>query len=105
MFLVSDSSIVVDDLVTKASLNNNEIDEIKKYLDDNETISIYPNPSSGIFYINKTVKLIQIIDIKGNIIKNLKNSKEFNITNQKNGLYLVHIINKEKVIIKKIIKN
>jgi hypothetical protein len=84
--------------------------DVENYLtnlneDDNETISIYPNPSSGIFYINKTVKHIQIIDINGKIINNLKNSKEFNITNQKNGLYLVHIINKEKVIIKKIIKN
>ena len=35
---LSDSSIVVDDLVTKASLNNNEIDEIKKYLDDNKLV-------------------------------------------------------------------
>ena len=55
--------------------------------------------------INKTVNYIQIIDINGKIINNLKNSKEFNITNQKNGLYLVHIVNKEKIIIKKIIKN
>ena len=73
--------------------------------DNNENISIYPNPSNGIFYINKTVNYIQIIDINGKIINKLKNSKEFNITNQKNGLYLVHILNKEKVIIKKIIKN
>ena len=84
--------------------------DVENYLtnlneDDNENISIYPNPSSGIFYINKTVNHIQIIDINGKIINNLKNSKEFNITNQKNGLYLVHIVNKEKVIIKKIIKN
>ena len=84
--------------------------DVENYLtnlneDNNENISIYPNPSNGIFYINKTVNYIQIIDINGKIINKLKNSKEFNITNQKNGLYLVHILNKEKVIIKKIIKN
>ena len=35
---LSDSSIVVDELVAKANLNNNEIQEIKKYLNDNQAI-------------------------------------------------------------------
>ena len=33
---LSDSSIVVEDLITKADLNNNEIQEVKEYLNDNE---------------------------------------------------------------------
>lgn len=71
----------------------------------NKNIKIYPNPGNSIFYLNKKVEHLNIYNIKGEIIKKLKDVKKFDLSNKKNGLYIIHLKNKENYYIKRIIKN
>ena len=71
----------------------------------NENIKIYPNPGNSIFYLNKKVENLEIYNISGKLIKVLKDVKKFDLSNKKNGLYIIHIKNKENYNIKRIIKN
>jgi len=71
-------------------------------------ITIYPNPSNGIFYINsknKSQKNYEIYDITGRIVKKgiLNNSvNKINLENVKSGNYLIKIGNKTfKLILSK----
>jgi choice-of-anchor B domain-containing protein len=72
-------------------------------------LSIYPNPSSIFVNINSKTELLEIInifDISGKQILNLKNinslSKIIDISNFSNGIYFLSINNKA---IKKLVKN
>lgn len=69
-----------------------------------ENYTVYPNPTEGLIQIEgKHVELIEISDIKGNLIYNGTNTK-FNLVNHSNGIYLVRIKTTEGAIIKKIVK-
>lgn len=74
-----------------------------------ENISIYPNPTNGIFTLNtKNIQIesIEIFDVSGKLIqKNMTNFKNVNISNASAGIYFVKINSNEKSITKKIIKN
>ncbi|WP_339633724.1 alpha-amylase family glycosyl hydrolase [Bizionia echini] len=59
----------------------------------NETFKLYPNPVNTSFSINTTISNLEIYDITGKLVKAyqgsfIKNS-EFNISNLKNGIYIV----------------
>ncbi|SFU27491.1 Por secretion system C-terminal sorting domain-containing protein [Pustulibacterium marinum] len=63
-------------------------------------INIYPNPSSGLFYVNadvnRQIKNIQVIDLQGRIIRNIAvtdgvTTTEIDIRNQATGVYMLTI--------------
>ena len=63
-----------------------------------EIFSIYPNPTSTAFQINKAVGKVNIYDISGKLIKEFRgdfsSSYEFDVSNISKGLYVVKIENK-----------
>jgi hypothetical protein len=74
-------------------------------------ISIYPNPTLGIFYIeNSTNEIIQykLMDLNQRIILEGENSNsimELDIQNHQSGMYFIHFYRDGKEIIVKLIKN
>ena len=75
---------------------------------ESEKISIYPNPTTGLFTIEKTQGFnVQIIDINGRIIKQLSNVDQtqlnIDLSNQPSGIYIVKLFNNSEIKTTKII--
>jgi len=71
-------------------------------------VEIYPNPSSGIFYITaKDISEIEIIDMQGKIINNVITHKgdsyNVNLNNEAKGIYFVKIISERGLVVNKLI--
>jgi len=79
-------------------------------IDTNETdkIHIYPNPSTRSFRVNAAVKALNVYSITGKRILEFKehtNNEPYNISNLKQGLYIIEIINTATTTIyKKVLK-
>ena len=73
---------------------------------ENETLTLYPNPTSDFVHIDKRdIKNITVYDFQGNIVPNSKNSSEdINMTGLPPGIYTFEIQTENKMYIKKIIK-
>jgi len=82
---------------------------------DNENITIYPNPTNGIFTISfensplkKGVRGILITDITGKIVysenKNTGNKIQIDISKENKGIYILKIQTNKKIISSKILK-
>ncbi len=86
---------------------NNSTTSITK-LKKNEIIA-FPNPTNGIFKINKnkynTKSIIEILNSNGKVIYKGKIIDNIDISNQADGVYYINIIEKNKVYKSKIIKN
>jgi hypothetical protein len=77
---------------------------------ENDIISynIYPNPSKGITNINTNSDCtVDIITINGQLINHytLFKNEEIQLTNLKNGLYLIYFNTGEKTFINKLVVN
>lgn len=79
--------------------------EVMQY--DNR-IQIYPNPVENIFRINNPEKIsitsIEIMDMSGKIIRSLKGSEEYNVSDLQKGIYLIKIKSSEISKITKLVK-
>lgn len=80
-------------------LTNNENKKFKK------TISIFPNPSRGIFNLSTKVENISIYSLDGKIIKSAKNTDRINLQEFKNGYYLIQVEDDNRIERLKLIKN
>lgn len=76
----------------------------------NNGISIYPNPTKDVFYINTIdgliVERIEIIDVLGRILKsivNISNKEPIELGNLSQGVHFIKISSNQGVLIKKII--
>ena len=82
----------------------------------NSELSIFPNPSNGLFTINYTpstlgIHKIKLVDILGNRILNMdylphtlsSNSIEIDISDQVKGIYFLEITTKENIINRRLI--
>lgn len=76
-----------------------------------EIEALYPNPTTGRFYITFSKpmdnSIIQILDVNGKIIQYLKGSgtrMEFDLSNQTSGTYFVLINTNGVIINKKVIR-
>jgi endo-1,4-beta-D-glucanase Y len=76
---------------------------------DHFDVTLYPNPSSGIFTIIAPIQSqIKVIDAQGKILLEKKmssNSLQLNLKDQTAGIYMIHIKNEGIVEVKKIILN
>jgi uncharacterized delta-60 repeat protein len=76
-------------------------------LNDSNSIIIYPNPVSDVLYIESnelnSIKALKIFDLQGKLILKGTN-KTINVSNLKNGLYIIKILTAEGEFVKKFIK-
>lgn len=91
--------------------NSNENDVKEKTTNLNQTtVSIYPNPNSGIFYVEIADKdgntLMEVYDIMGKKIASrvvVTNKTEIDISTKPKGIYLVKVANGNTVVTQKIV--
>jgi hypothetical protein len=93
--------------------NETTTTELQDIENNNPEYKVYPNPSSGKFYLSVSnpdkVNLVKVFDLKGNIVKTYQNEFSFpleiDLTGQAKGVYFVKVNNELdtrelKVIIK-----
>lgn len=79
-------------------------------LDDNldQNLSIYPNPSEGMIYIESDelqIESLEILDINGkSVIQKTGNSREIDISELSNGYYLLKVNSTSGILVKRIFK-
>ncbi|MFK5981315.1 MAG: T9SS type A sorting domain-containing protein [Flavobacteriaceae bacterium] len=77
-----------------------------------ETISLYPNPTRDVIYIdnssNLDLKSISIYDMNGRLIKQVEatgsDNQRINISDLSPGIYLFHMYNDQQSTVKRVIK-
>ncbi len=72
---------------------------------DDDFVSVYPNPSSGIFNIdvkNNTFS-VQVMDVAGKVVLKKNNAHVIDLTHQNEGIYFLTIISGEKVVNQKVL--
>lgn len=77
-----------------------------------ETISLYPNPTRDVVYIDNTsnvdLKSISIYDMNGRLIKQVKatgsDNQRINISGLSPGVYMFHMYNDQQSTVKRVIK-
>ena len=69
-------------------------------------ISVYPNPTESVIYISgkESVDAIRLINISGQLIKEVKNANTLDLSGQRNGLYMIEIENEGSTNTGKLIK-
>lgn len=92
---------------TRELANNEEISESE----EQQELSVYPNPNNGIFRIminndDDLSAVYQIYDNKGVLVKtdNYVGNQEIDISNNPAGVYLLRIIKGESVCSKVVVK-
>lgn len=102
---VTNEGAIIDDFVINGTLATDSFDL--------NTVTIYPNPSNGIFNIisgNTPIEKIEVYDVSGKIIaieNNLQinnNSSVLNLSHLSSGLYFVRITSDNQKTVKRIIK-
>jgi hypothetical protein len=72
-------------------------------LDDN--IQIFPNPTKNIFFIRgENISEIEILNMSGTLILKNNSTTRIDMSNFKNGIYLVRIKEGNRTIVKKLVK-
>ncbi|WP_299223796.1 Ig-like domain-containing protein [uncultured Aquimarina sp.] len=70
---------------------------------DNDTFTIYPNPTKGNVHISVPIDKVTVFDYNGKkVLETTKNT--FNLSGLESGIYIINIQTKEKQITKRIIK-
>ncbi|MBQ3354923.1 MAG: T9SS type A sorting domain-containing protein [Bacteroidales bacterium] len=87
---VSDGEGTASASVSFTVLDNTNVSET-----ESDHVSVYPNPASSTLYIdglNGFTNLdVQIINIQGQIVREVNNSMEINVSNIESGIYFVRI--------------
>jgi hypothetical protein len=100
------ASIIKKIYITQETTNTTSVDK----LNENKSVSIYPNPTSNSVNIvsPKEIKQLQLISITGKILKNTypnETSTQIDLSNLSSGIYFVKIIlNDNSIVTKKVTK-
>lgn len=94
----------------QARLDNSK--EKSEFIEDlYKSISLYPNPSSGFIHVESSLdeqlERIQVYDLHGKLIDSKivkENRTEFDISNEPSGVYMINMINTDKVIVRRVVK-
>jgi hypothetical protein len=102
------TNMIFDNYIAKAS-NTDTLLSIDSNVIENNTFTIYPNPTSSILNIsnpiNVEIKSISVVDINGRIVKNQSDSlSQINVSDLNAGVYFVTIEAAEGKTTKKFIK-
>lgn len=77
---------------------------------ENNKITIYPNPSKGIFYFNTNIYKVEswfVTDLGGKVFKKQQNDSEsgvIDITGLPKGIYILHTVTAEGMLYQKLVK-
>ena len=85
----SDTLDYVSTVIYVAKLGNSSV-SFEENFTSNE-ISIYPNPSNGIFKISKNVKTIEVFNLMGELILSQGNINEINLNAFPSGMYVARV--------------
>ena len=85
----SDTLDYVSTVIYVAKLGNSSV-SFEENFTSNE-ISIYPNPSNGIFKISKNVKTIEVFNLMGELILSQENINEINLNAFPSGMYIAKV--------------
>ena len=95
-----------------SSISNSSgiLSSVYDLMNEDAEITLYPNPSEGIFTVEATVSLqyvkLQIYDVLGKLIlekKNIKSSIKIDLSDKEKGVYQIQIITDKNVITKKFV--
>lgn len=73
-------------------------------IEEEQTLSFYPNPTKGELTFDRLVERIEIIDLAGKTVGVYENKKQHNIETLPSGTYYLRITTGDKTITKKVIK-
>lgn len=75
---------------------------------NSEILSLFPNPFDNIIHIKGTILLndfkIELLNLQGQVLKQIKGENQINLDFLPSGAYLIKIIQKESVFIRKVSK-
>ncbi len=94
-------TVAGDDVTESIVIIVNGIDELNA-----ANISIYPNPSRGVFFIELDREFtLSVIDVTGKVVYTTEiNAKtEVDLTDQKSGIYIIKLINKGELLTYRVI--
>jgi uncharacterized repeat protein (TIGR01451 family) len=71
-----------------------------------ESVSIYPNPTSSKININanNNIKSIELYDVQGRVLENILNANSLDISAKNNGIYFLKITTEKGSKVEKVIK-
>ncbi len=88
----------IPNVTTDCLLASQEVNSLNDF-------KIYPNPSSDYLNFNHKIEYVKIFDIQGKLVLNRKiNSNNLNISELKNGVYIVEVFSENKKSSQKFIK-
>lgn len=73
-------------------------------VEEDQTLSFYPNPTKGELTFDRLVERIEIIDLAGKTVGVYENKKQLNIETLPSGAYYLRMTIGDKTITKKVIK-
>jgi hypothetical protein len=74
-------------------------------ISNSDNVSIYPNPSNGVFNLetNSTIELVELIDMKGVKVWESKQNNGPIKANLKSGVYLLRAISDKAILTRKVV--
>ncbi len=74
---------------------------------NDSTVSIYPNPTTDLVNIHSldNINKIRVFDLNGKMIKEVKDSKQIDLTELQRGTYIINLYSDAKVFSKRVLKN
>ena len=73
-------------------------------IEEDQTLSFYPNPTKGELTFDRLVERIEIIDLAGKTVGVYENKKQINIETLPSGAYYLRMTIGDKTIMRKVIK-
>lgn len=72
-----------------------------------QNISIYPNPTTDVLYSNglDNIQKIRVFDLNGKMIKEVKDTKQIDLTELQTGTYIINFYSDAQVFSKRVLKN
>jgi hypothetical protein len=101
LIIYSTDSCFSDTITQTVDISATGIDEPK----NNKNLIIYPNPTSNFIQIKTSLKYtsISIIDLTGQLVKQVANSAKIDVSDLNNGIYFIQLVGDDNVV-KKFIK-
>ncbi len=67
---------------------------------DSEVVSVYPNPSGGMVYIESPVRVdVLLLSVDGRLLQRVADARQLDLNGYANGVYLLRIMDAEGVVI------